>query len=143
MPARSPLEVRGDWGRYYVTKARRCNLAARVLEPESGGVGEVVGDVRVTRCYKSVTDSPRFATIEHDPSRELWCPKVFIHGACSFWLVIAFNSYEWGLIVHSSGPDCRVASRNFVTGCLTKHVTHSPSVMRRKTRFASGCRPQQ
>ena len=105
MPARSPLEVRGDWGRYYVTKARRCNLAARVLEPESGGVGEVVGDVRVTRCYKSVTDSPRFATIEHDPSRELWCPKVFIHGACSFWLVIAFNSYEWGLIVHSSGPD--------------------------------------
>jgi hypothetical protein len=40
------------------------------------------------------------------------------------------------------GGVVRVASRNFVTGCLTKDVTHSPSLMRRKTRFASGCRPQ-
>jgi hypothetical protein len=44
---------------------------------------------------------------------------------------------------HQNGRACRVASRNFVTGCLTKDVTRSPPVIRRQTHFASGCRPQQ
>jgi hypothetical protein len=74
-------------------------------------------------------------------------PRVSLWGSVWIPQVLLFLVFV-GSPLSASADDasfagCRVASRNFVTGCLTKDVTRLPLLMRWRTRFASGCRPQR